>query len=697
MSMKFDHIQSFTSEDFRVFDRLRASILVVKQIAGEKYEYVYTNRQVAMSLGYELEELEDILKVDPLCLVYPADYQRQIRDFMATPTSGFGSSICRYSCKDGSFLWSHAHLQHIFIDGKPGIFALYSSVHDLIGTQESLESESNKWADIVASVPIGLLIFSKNESNSVQTISINDLLLKFANHVGHRLDGNSRDWTAEEMALIINQNVFAFTEEEDIQLIQKMMDDSEHQPISSCTFRLRGSKQSQQPIYIYSSCISKPSTENTRTYYVSYQDVTAEHQQREELILKQEQLTKLSYNDSLTGVKNRNAFNEFANHCKTNRIYNVGFAFCDLNGLKKTNDNLGHFYGDTMLIQFVHIVEEFFSDENIYRLSGDEFVIIVPEIDRGQFLEKMGRLLDRIANEDNIASVGYIWKKNVSDLHRRVNQAEQIMYVEKQRYYETTRTITSKHRPKYLEELLDDLENGRFRMYLQPKTTIDGSRIHGAEALVRKLDDNGTIIPPYEFIPMLEHEKLIPKVDFFMLEEVCSLLQALHEQGNDDFTISVNMSRITLVENDYLNIVSDILAKYSFPRHNLEFEVTESSETMDSSRFEDYINRIKGLGLMVSLDDVGTDYSSLPLLILDGIDWVKLDRSLIVQIDNIKASKLLKHIIDMSHDLGLRVVAEGVETDEVRRKLEEMGCDLYQGYLKSKPIPTALFIEKFLS
>ena len=132
-------------------------------------------------------------------------------------------------------------------------------------------------------------------------------------------------------------------------------------------------------------------------------------------------------------------------------------------------------------------------------------------------------------------------------------------------------------------------------------------------------------------------------------------------------------------------------------REQLEFEITESTQAIDNMRLEKEISELKKLGFGVSLDDVGTEYSSIPMLTMDGIDTVKLDRSFIVEMKNPKVEKLIGYMVEISHDLGLKVIAEGVETDEERENLQQKQCDMYQGYLLSKPIPAAEFKERYLT
>jgi len=657
-------------------------------------KYAYSNPFMADSLGYTHEEFKALLKEDCFAAIYDADRDKTASARNSVLEGEIVDSISRQKKKDGSFVWILAHIRKVNVDGHRGMLFLFSRIQELIGLQNELAEKNDAWNDIIKSIPIGLWVF-RSDRGVRTTISINSNLVNLANYLGKQLDSRKREWTEAEIAMLLNQDLYAFCDDEDKHLVDKMLIECENSIMASCVFRLHGSTK-KNTVYIFTTCACKKAEDGSKTYYVTFQNATENERGRIELSEKQEKLYELSYFDALTGVKNRNAYNEYADFCRKNRMYNVGFAFCDLNGLKKVNDTLGHNYGDRMLLQFTDIVKEYFDVNQIYRISGDEFVVICPDIERIEFVNRMGAIIDKMQEEDNLASVGFIWKTNASDVMRRTQQAEQIMYVEKQRYYESNRNISSKHRPQILEALLESFDKGEFVMYLQPKTSIDGSKIIGAEALARKIDSNGNIIPPYEFVPQLENHKLIPKLDFFIMEQACKFLQEQYELGNDDFAVSVNVSRVTIVENDFMSNVIAILDKYDFVRSNLDFELTESNKTMDSIRLEEYMVQLKKLGIKISIDDMGTEYSTLAMLILDGVNWVKLDRSLVSHLGQDKDKTLLKHVINMCHDLKLSVIAEGVETDEVRIELMEMGCDAYQGYLTSKPIPVDEFKEKFL-
>jgi len=684
----------FIQDVKKMVETLQSETVVIADYGNSSYELLYGNRAAARFLGYSENTSIDTFSNNFFQLVYPADIDRVREALHVSTYDHYSADTYRLMDSENHPVWALGHHQRFIIDGQECIIVTYTNVHEIIGTQLKLESDNDKWLDIVNNIPVGLAIYSIADGVNT-TVAVNDTLVTFSNAVGRQLDGNHRDWSNQELMMIFNQDLYAFCTKEDSHLVTKMLEDSLSQPISECSFRLRGSTENHT-VYIKSYCCSKEVAAGRRNYYVTFQNATKDVLQETALIKNQEKLIKLSYHDTLTGLQNRNAYNRYIAECHKSRIWNVGIAFCDLNGLKQANDELGHLYGDKLIVKFSMILEKYFEAANLFRISGDEFVIVHPGIEKQAFQHLMTELIAEVQENHNVASIGYIWRESLSDLKVRVNQAEQLMYIEKQRYYEATKMITSKHRPLLLNTLLDELLNNRYVMYLQPKAYIDSSTPIGAEALVRKIDSNGNIIQPYEFIPILERERLIPKIDFFMLEETCKFLEEQKKRGNDKFKVSVNMSRITMAENNFLESAKAICDKYDIAPGTLEFEITESNQTMDNNRLSDYVVRLHNSGIGVSLDDVGSAYSSLNLFVMDGIDTVKLDRSFMLQLDSPKMFTLVKYIINLAHEIGMTVIAEGVETDAHRKKLADLGCDMYQSYLLSPPVSKEEFIEKWL-
>ncbi len=683
-------------EHFRevTYTMMNGVVELVKHPDGSS-DIVYVNEAAARLLCSNSGDAAERLDKDPYAFVYPIDRDRVREAIEACRTNENVKETYRVCDKDGQVTWVLAHFHSMYEEDDLHIVIIYSNISELMSTQAKLSSEGLKLWDIINSIPMGIIIFDIDDNGKCSVVTMNDQLIAFSNNVGKYLDGNIRAWTKEELTMLFNQSLYAFCDKSDVDAVNRMLEESKTEYTTSCIFKLRGSTE-KNTIYIKSTCYSKPVSDTSRYYYITFENVTKDKNQEIELSKKQELLMLLSYTDSLTKVMNRNSYSNYVRNCWIEPLENAGVVFADINGLKRVNDILGHQYGDEMLVRFTNILKNYFDSEIIFRISGDEFISILPNIDRKEFINRMHRLDQELEDNESIASIGYVWEANINDIKLVANQAEQIMYVEKQKYYEKEKSLKSKHRPLLLNLLLSDLENKRFRMYLQPKGDIDTSKVIGAEALIRKIDDSGRIIAPYEFIPQLEKERLIPKIDYYMLNEVCRFLEKLKKMGKNDFVISVNMSRVTLVENNYIETVKDIIEKYDINIDQLEFEITESNETMDNMRLEEYIRKIKALGIKISLDDVGTEYSSLPMLLLDGIDSVKLDRSLILKSRTHKACRLLKYITDMCHSFGMTVIAEGVEEDEVREGLKSISCDIYQGYLLSRPIPNEEFLNRYI-
>lgn len=682
----------FFNQMLPLLEKLQNGMLVLQVEADGSYQIVYANDVFLNLVGYTLRDLRQSTDYSLSTIVHLPDYSTFRLALERANEIGYTGNAYRLINSYGDFVWVLGHHKRAVINDETFISIVYSDINELMATQLELRASNTQWEDIVNSIPIGFCIFSI-ENNIVNTIAVNQTFVSFSNEIGQASDGYSRNWERDQLIQLFNNNLFVFCKDEDVHKVSAMLTESESIPVAQCQFRFRGSTEENE-IWIVSYCHSKALTASRRIYYVSFQDITKEKQQELEIQRNHESLYQLSYHDALTGVKNRNAYERIIAAYQQAPQSSVGVLFADINGLKTVNDTLGHMYGDRMIIKFADILKKEFPLEQIFRISGDEFVVMAPDTDREVFAAHVQVLLDEVMKCDHLASMGYIWKDKVSDVRRRVDQAEQLMYVEKQKYYEEKKNATSKHRPVLLNQLLQDLNDGNFMMYLQPKSNIQDFRIIGAEALVRKLDSNGKILAPYEFIPQFEQLKLIPKIDFFMLEEVCKLLQQFYLEEKTPIKISVNMSRVTMAERDFIDTVTAICNRYTFNKDYLEFEITESNKTMDHQRLEQDVMRLRQLGVGISLDDVGTEYSSFPMLTLEGIDTVKLDRSFITQIKHPKVNKLLKHVVDMCHDLGLSVIAEGVETDADRIELQKLDCDMYQGYLLSKPIPVEDFLKK---
>lgn len=406
------------------------------------------------------------------------------------------------------------------------------------------------------------------------------------------------------------------------------------------------------------------------------------------------ELEKRSSHDQLTGVKNRFAYDETIRAMQNQKEKPVGIAFLDLNGLKWLNDNLGYDYGNKAICHLCEIMKGYFDPDTLYRISGDEFVIIWLDVGINTFMETCKALNLALKNKfDHLASIGYTWGTPLEDVAKLVQEATLRMQDEKRKFYEEKGQAEIKVRPAYLDKLLQEFRDSTFVLYLQPLYSIAEGRVYGAEGLVRKIDPHGKLHVPFEFIHMMEQERMISMVDYEMLRQACVLLKKWEDIW-PDFRINCNMSRITLTETDYLERVDAILKETGVDPQRLTFEVTESSGNIQLESLASILDAIRQRGIVIAMDDLGTEASCLEMLYLPQIKAAKLDRSLICKAENSEREQIvISSMVDLCHKLGMICVAEGIETASQMELLKKMGCDRLQGYFIGKPMPPEEFLE----
>lgn len=405
-----------------------------------------------------------------------------------------------------------------------------------------------------------------------------------------------------------------------------------------------------------------------------------------------EALTKKSYQDPLTGLNNRLAYDEMLDHLR-GKEFPVGVGFLDINGLKWINDTLGHDMGNKVLQKICTILNEHIEQQYIYRISGDEFVMIWPDVDYKVFMSAAKKLEAALFAEKNIASFGFVWGKE-EDTGIAVRKAEKAMQTAKNKFYAANAELKDS-RPGYLDALLQEFRDSTFIPYLQPLYSIQYNRVYGAEVLVRKIDPHGNIHTPVEFISIMECEHMISMVDFTMLRQACELIQKWKPVW-PDIVLNVNFSRNTLMEPDFLERMDQILSETGADPAQLIFEITESSQNIQLESLCSLLDEVKQRGISLAIDDLGTEAACLEMLYLPQISVAKIDKSLIDKAEHIDREQLvIRHLIDLCHDLNMRCVAEGIETDSQIELLKKLGCDKLQGYKIGKPMLPEDFLRQF--
>lgn len=405
-----------------------------------------------------------------------------------------------------------------------------------------------------------------------------------------------------------------------------------------------------------------------------------------------EALTKKSYQDPLTGLNNRLAYDEMLEHLR-GKEFPVGVGFLDINGLKWINDTLGHDMGNKVIQKICTILNEHIEQQYIYRISGDEFVMIWPDVDYKVFMSAAKKLEAALFAEKNIASFGFVWGKE-EDTGIAVRKAEKAMQTAKNKFYAANAELKNS-RPGYLDALLQEFRDSTFIPYLQPLYSIQYNRVYGAEVLVRKIDPHGNIHTPVEFISIMECEHMISMVDFTMLRQACELIQKWKPVW-PDIVLNVNFSRNTLMEPDFLERIDQILSETGADPAQLIFEITESSQNIQLESLCSLLDEVKQRGISLAIDDLGTEAACLEMLYLPQISIAKIDKSLIDKAEHIDREQLvIRHLIDLCHDLNMRCVAEGIETDSQIELLKKLGCDKLQGYKIGKPMLSEDFLRQF--
>lgn len=418
----------------------------------------------------------------------------------------------------------------------------------------------------------------------------------------------------------------------------------------------------------------------------------------------EQQLSQLSYFDTLTSFYNRNRFMKDS-EIMSSSDSPVGIVYLDVNGLKDINDTLGHAYGDKILADCAQQMRDIFRDANYYRIGGDEFVIICPGIGKEDFQNNV--LVLRRQFEKNPlckAAVGAQWNLQYQDLQQVIASADAKMYEDKKDFYRRNpKSNRYRHHSDEVLQLSDpnvlqtEICQERFVVYFQPKISSADRTIVGAEALIRYQSRSGSLVLPGNFLPLLEENRTVSRIDFYVFEYACSRLKKWAAQGKQTVPVSVNFSRSSLSQPDFVKKLSGLCQKYGVDKKYLEIELTETAQEDEAVDLKSLIHELRQDGFTVSIDDFGTEFANLSLLSAVEFDVLKLDSSLVEDVGfNLRAQTVVKTIVGICKEMHIEVVAEGIETEDQLTALRACGVELAQGYLFSKPISMEEYENKYL-
>ena len=367
-------------------------------------------------------------------------------------------------------------------------------------------------------------------------------------------------------------------------------------------------------------------------------------------------------------------------------------AMVAINGMKGINSTYGLKYGDQVLRKMAAIINEQFPSD-VYRFGGDEFVIVCTEFIQQEFQQKVVTMRQQLEKEQLCNfSMGISWG-NAEEMHQLRTQVREMCAADKQSYYHNVLSGTAKPTEAGMAgEVIQDINEGRFIVYYQPQIDLETGFIAGAEALVRKKDEDGNIVPPGKFIPLYEVCGVISHVDLFVLRSACQTL-GRWIKNNQPIRISANFSRVTLLEPNIVDVIGGICDEYGVPYSLITIEVTESISKMNANYLHKLIHELKQKGFNISLDDFGSQYSNLAILSAMDFDEIKFDRELVSSLETNEKSRLvIENCLQMCHVMeGTQSLAEGIETKGQLDVLTSCRCKYGQGFYFAKPLPVEEF------
>jgi diguanylate cyclase (GGDEF)-like protein/PAS domain S-box-containing protein len=427
----------------------------------------------------------------------------------------------------------------------------------------------------------------------------------------------------------------------------------------------------------------------------------------------EEYIRHIALHDVLTGLPNRALLDDRVTVAiEQQRRSNTTFALAmiDIDRFKHVNDTMGHHIGDILLKEFVKRIRSCLRPtDTLARMGGDEFVLLLPESDEARTRIVVDRIQLELTQPVDVgvhavhitASIGIsIYPRDGHNIHELLRCADVAMYWVKEhgrngyKMFQREMDIGGTDRLKLERDLHLALDNGGFALFYQPKVDLQTGAIFGVEALLRMRRPDGQLAPPAEFIPLAEETGLIVPIGVWILETACRDAVSISHSLGAELKVAVNISPRQFMNGDLVGTVREVLARSGLDPGRLELEITEGVLMDERSGVVTALFELHGLGVTIAIDDFGTGYSSLSYLKRYPISKLKIDQSFVRDMTrDPDDATLVDTIIAMGHNLGISVVAEGIETAEQLALLAENGCDLGQGFHIAPPMPYPEMVE----
>lgn len=614
--------------------------------------------------------------------VHPEDlvYGVKVIDSYLDGGEGIYENIFRIRAKNGDYRWILSRGKAVRNeDGKAeSIAGSHTDITHQLQLQDNLKLEQGLVESISKEAPISIIVCDKD-----------GLISKF-NQYSERVFGYSqRD--------LIGRNAFDFLgdDAQRSQLVEMLPGLMNGEPFSNIELKIKAKDGSEKTLLFSNTYVWKDGSIESLVFIGI--DITERKSMEEKLEI-------LAYEDRLTELPNMAKFREELSDVLI-KSYNsqIAIIYIDIDDFKLVNDTMGHHAGDLLIREFADDLLSFAKPEDrVYRFGGDEYVVVLRSFsNEGKFRERMSKLMEVVRrpwiyNDHNFmisSSVGVaVYPEHGNSIEVLMQNADTALsYAKtegKSRYLIYNDYMKDKTWSfiQLTSDLRMALERNEFFLVYQPQYNLIDETLVGFEALIRWMHPLKGMVYPLDFIPFAEATGLIDKIEEWVLETACRQSSEWESNGLGGFKISINISGNTLSKSSWVDKIGQKLGDYT-DYGRVIFEITETAVIDDIEDSIKSLETLHDMGIHIALDDFGTGYSSLTYLQKLPIDIIKLDKSFVwsIGIDDDK-SFIVKTVIDLAHRLGIKVVAEGVETEEQLNFLRDAGCDLAQGYYFSKPI-----------
>jgi diguanylate cyclase (GGDEF)-like protein len=436
------------------------------------------------------------------------------------------------------------------------------------------------------------------------------------------------------------------------------------------------------------------------------EDITQRKLAEEQLREYAEASEYQALHDALTGLPNRVLFHDRIEQALLQAERDGGrlaILLMDFDRFKEINDTLGHASGDHVLREVGSRLNDCLrASDTVARLGGDEFGILLPKQTQ---TSEITRILDKLTAAIEVpidveglplgieCSIGVaFFPDHGRDVQELVKRADIAMYQAKQEnrpyaFFDGTSEDNDPARLTLVGELRLAIDRRELKLVYQPKATLSDGNVRSVEALLRWYHPERGLLPPNDFIPQAQETGLMKPLTLYVLDEALAQVRAWQGEGLD-LAVSVNLATRNLIDVGFPDDVAAALAKWDVHASRLELEITESTMLQDPARTKTVLDKLHAMGIRLSIDDFGTGYSSLAYLRQLPVSEIKIDRSFVTNMHVDDADDVIVRMtIDLGRNLGLEVVAEGVETEDAWQRLTQLGCDVAQGFFLSRPVP----------